>query len=450
MDSKAALHFVDWLFAEKNCPCLDSKHAYVFKGIWEGKTYREMAEGYEVGTIKNYGYALCKRIKKELNIDVNKSSLRAKVKQLHLSREKKSKDVYFPQDKKSPDQSTFTSSSSKEIRKDDYKHADALLEAAGEVSSRKEMRLALTALEIYKQHNDGEIISALLCRSQQLNKNKQDTLGKKAYRLGFAFRTSSLINWLIESYQIEDLISQSDIAKLCNIGGDSTWMTGNDNKRAIFLHEKALEAACNDDSVNGLVIDSVINKALCYLDNKELEDAEICLRKAFFAVKDLATSEYSRRSLIVVWSLLAYLHALQGKTEAEDIIQLAYCALSDRKDFELLNNWERHNLPIYVGKALQTVKRYPDAFQMYMQARRIAIPNEYVQVEAKSLMNTAYLNWVAGQISCSFRAVRSIRKAYWIFRAIGAKGDAEQAQIFLEIISRTTGQAEKNHFLLHI
>ena len=449
MDSKAALHFVDWLFAEKSYSCLDSKHAYVLQGIWEGKTYKEMAEGYEVGTIKNYGYALCQRIKKELGINVNKSSLREKIKQRYLSQERTSKGIYFSHNEKSSTQVTSIRPSSKEIRKDDYKHANALLEAAGEISSRREMRLALTALKIYKQYNDGEIISALLCKSQQLNKSQQDTLGKKAYRLGFASHTSSLINWLIENYQIEDLLSQSDVAKLCNIGGDATWMTGNDNERAILLHEKALKAACKEDSVKSLVVDSIINKSLCYLDSKDLEEAEVCLQKAFFAVKDLSHSEYSRSSLIVVWSLLAYLRVLQDKEEAEDIIQLAYRALLDRQDFELLNNWERHNLPIYVGKALQTVGRYSDAFQMYMQARRIAISNEYVQVEAQTLMNTAYLNWVSNQISCSERAVKSIKKAYWTFKAIGASRDAAQAQIFIGIISRTISRVEKSHSLLY-
>lgn len=452
MNSKEAVEFLNWLLTEKGYAGLNHQHTHVFEGIWQGKTYKEMHiadRECSMLTLKNYGSKLCQRLTKELEVPISKTSLKGEMERRFYARQKEFCSFRKSLNGNLPIGSLTIQSSWRDIRRNDYKHADTLLEAAGEVGNRKQLKLAFNALNIYRKYDNGECVAALLCHLKDLKIDdpkwkEQDTLGRKAYRFGFAGYTDSIISWLVEKHRIEDFLDQPDIARLCNTGGDSIWMSGNGIERAVLLHERSFEAAYGHDSVNHLIVASLFNKGLCYLDNRDLKKAEMWIKKSFSVMERDVDAIWTRRHLIAGWCLLAYIQVLLKREGAKELLQRAYCSLLDSNEVKFLTNWERHNLPIYVGKALHQVGRHSDAFQMYMQAHRIAISNEYIQVEAQVLVGTACLNHSRNKASNPEKSIRNIRKAFRLFNAIGAKSDAAEAQISLGEIFRDLGQTEES------
>jgi len=272
MDVKEAVEFINWLFSEQGSASLSHTHAYLFKYMWQGKTYKEiylLDRKISERTLRNYGSKLCQRLNKELGIEANKATLKEEVETLFFLRKQEFRAHQEAQRNRSKDSSAIYLPT-KGTERNDYKYANNLIEAARDTQTHEQMSFFIQALKVYKNYMDGDTVAALLCTTEKTSSYFRETLGTKAYRLGFARDLNYLISWLVQDYGISELAGSSDIARLYNIGGDAIWMSSNEASKAISLHELAFKTAHKDSSVKHLIVSSVFNKALCYIDSREL------------------------------------------------------------------------------------------------------------------------------------------------------------------------------------
>ena len=78
MDSKEALEFINSLFDEKTKPILNELEESLFLGFWEDRSYKEItAKAFRSDQyVREAGAKLCKRIKEDLGISVNKRNFK--------------------------------------------------------------------------------------------------------------------------------------------------------------------------------------------------------------------------------------------------------------------------------------------------------------------------------------------------------------------------------------
>ncbi|WP_211173248.1 hypothetical protein [Brasilonema bromeliae] len=82
MDSKKALEFINYLFAQANKSILNDLETTLFLGIWEGKTYTEIgAKAYlSEQYMRDAGASLCRKITEDLDITVTKRNFKNPIK----------------------------------------------------------------------------------------------------------------------------------------------------------------------------------------------------------------------------------------------------------------------------------------------------------------------------------------------------------------------------------
>lgn len=85
MDSKAALNFINRVLSEKGKPVLNPVEGRLFLGIWEGRTYDEIAIGttHHSQYIRELGSKLFEKFKKDLGILVSKRNFQNPIKHFY-------------------------------------------------------------------------------------------------------------------------------------------------------------------------------------------------------------------------------------------------------------------------------------------------------------------------------------------------------------------------------
>ena len=234
------------------------------------------------------------------------------------------------------------------------------------------------------------------------------------------------------------------MARLCNVGGDAIWVSSNESKRAIELHEISSKAAHCDDSVSHLIFAYPLNKALCYVDDGELEEAEKCMKTSFSLLSNMKDNDNYEGDFISNICISSYIKTLLNRGEANDFRNEAYSLLLSRENSKKLTSWARNSLPIYVGKALQHAGQYSDAFKMYMQSHRYAIADDYIQVRAQVKLGKAQLYYLDKDNYFPEKSVRLLEQAYKLFKSIGAEGDIARVQSSLGSVFMMLGDAEKS------
>jgi tetratricopeptide (TPR) repeat protein len=462
MDANEALDFTNDLLQQKGQKRLNSIESTIFREVWGNpdKQYRQIADetNYAEGTINTIANSIWKRLTEPFGEKVTKNRLRETVESYIRKKSgilEKKEDSILGVCIPSLENSSFISpptSESKVIdfksseRRNKYQQALECIKDAGSVEDWDDLKLLLKACNIYQQLGDIEQAANLVVKSIDTPWHRQDPVGAIACRLGLLTETSSVVGWLIEKVETGWHLPTTVISKLYNIGGNLIWMSSNDTLQSISFHQKSQEYASRKNH-RQLIVVSEVNQALCNIDHGEIEEARKNISRGYefnHSVAESCDSDDYQKLEIALDCLFAYIEILMNKNQASELAEKVYSTLSDNKKFELINNWERNNLPVYAAKALQNIGSYEKSFEMYMKADSFAKASGCIQVEAQVLTGKALLYYLDGKKFPVEKSITWLLEAKQKFEMIKAEGDQAYASLLLGVMFKELGKTQES------